>query len=203
MKSRSSINMLLKIASEPTGLSSKLPSAIPKELHGLYEKNGFLAFESALEVFPAGESRWSYPLEEWNDEQTWKSCYQDMAPQGLCFAQDLFGTQFLLCEEVYYFNPETAELSFGAKSVEAWAKQVLADYRVMTAQPLANAWQVQHGPLPERKRLVPIIPFVLGGPYEIDNLMAMDAVEAMHLRASLALQIRDLPDGAEVTYEVE
>jgi hypothetical protein len=43
---------------------------------------------------------------------------------------------------------------------------------------------------------------ILGGAFEIEDLVAIDAVEAMRVRANLALQIRDLPDGAEVIYKV-
>ena len=204
MKTNSAIDKLLEISSEPTSVRSLRDCIVPEGLTALYRKNGFFAFEASLEVFPFGESCRSYSFSEWNNKETWKGYYEDISPNGLCFGQDLFGTQFLVANnDVYSFDPETGEVTLTAGSIEAWAEQLLSDYQVMTGQPLAHEWQSENGTLPERSRLVPITPFVLGGAYEIDNLVAMDAVTGMRLRASLALQIRDLPDGADVVYEVK
>lgn len=203
MKTSSALNTLLEIASEPTSLRSLRDCILPCGLAALYQKNGFFAFESALEVFPVGESAKSYSISEWNHKDAWISSYGDLSPKGICFAQDLFGTQFLISDGIYSFDPETAETGDVAESIEAWVERILADYEMLTAQPIAHAWQAENGPLPKRSRLVPITPFVLGGSYDTSNLVAMDAVAAMRLRASLALQIRDLPDGTQVTYEVD
>jgi hypothetical protein len=51
-------------------------------------------------------------------------------------------------------------------------------------------------------RLMPQIPFVLGGRFSLSNLFALDAVRAMKTYANLALQIKDLPDGATVNFRV-
>jgi hypothetical protein len=47
--------------------------------------------------------------------------------------------------------------------------------------------------------LIPKIPFVLGGKYEVDNLYAGNIVDAMRFRASLARQISAIPDGTAIT----
>jgi hypothetical protein len=39
---------------------------------------------------------------------------------------------------------------------------------------------------------------VLGGGYEVANLYAHDATRGMQLRGELAVQLRDLPEGANV-----
>jgi hypothetical protein len=51
-------------------------------------------------------------------------------------------------------------------------------------------------------RLAPRIPFVLGGSFEVDNLHAINESIGMKLRSELAMQIRSLPDGAQVSYEI-
>jgi hypothetical protein len=79
---------------------------------------------------------------------------------------------------------------------------ILDDYEVLTGYPLAAEWQALNGRLPARQRLVPKVPFVAGGEFEIGNLYALDSVEGMCLRASLAVQIRDLPDGAKFRFTV-
>jgi hypothetical protein len=63
-------------------------------------------------------------------------------------------------------------------------------------------WQAAHGALAPRKRLMPKTPFVCGGSFALDNLVAMEAAEAMRYRGELALQIRDLPDGAQICFRV-
>lgn len=62
-----------------------------------------------------------------------------------------------------------------------------------------GSWQEANGPLPAGSRLVPKQPFVLGGPFERDNLYVGDAVEAMCFRGDMARQIAELPDGASLT----
>jgi hypothetical protein len=89
-----------------------------------------------------------------------------------------------------------------ASSLEDWADQLLADYEVLTGYPLARDWQQEHGPLPAGQRLVPKIPFVLGGDFATSNLYPLDAAQGMRVRAELALQLRDLPDGTTVRYRV-
>ena len=87
-------------------------------------------------------------------------------------------------------------------SLEGWAEEVLAEYEVLTGHPLAHEWQATSGKLPAGIRLLPKTPFVCGGEFELANLYALSDVEGMTFRASLANQIRDLPDGAEIQFKV-
>ena len=68
----------------------------------------------------------------------------------------------------------------------------------MTGFPLAHDWQQVNGALRSRKRLLPKIPFILGGQFESNNLVAVDSVEGMRYRGEIWRQIRDLPDGAQI-----
>jgi len=78
----------------------------------------------------------------------------------------------------------------------------LRDYELHTGQRLAHAWQSQNRPLKPGERLVPKMPFVTGGEYAIQNLAAIEASRGMRFRGDLAVQIRDLPDGAQIRYSV-
>ena len=49
---------------------------------------------------------------------------------------------------------------------------------------------------------MPKMPFVTGGEYAIQNLAAIEASRGMRFRGDLAVQIRDLPDGAQIRYSV-
>lgn len=76
------------------------------------------------------------------------------------------------------------------------------DYNRHTGYPFAHEWQSRYGVLAENTRLTPKIPFVLGGEFSIDNLYMLDSVKSMRLRADLALQLLNLPDGASVRYKI-
>lgn len=168
--------------------------------------NGLLAFESALELFADAESAdaHSHSLAEWNEPATWRSDYGDLITKDvLFFGQDVFGGQFALdSESIYSFDPETAEFEAIAGSLEQFAGLLLRDYEFLTGYPLAHEWQTTHGPLKPGERLIPKIPFVLGGEYELSNLYCGPILPAMKFRASLARQIRDLPDGTPISIQV-
>jgi hypothetical protein len=175
-----------------------------EELAALLTKvNGFYAFESALHVFPAGRAEHTMGLRRWNDDHLWRSGYEDLAEGYLFFAEDVFGCQFAIKNEtVFSFDPETGESVAIAETLEGWAAALLEDYEVNTGYPLAHDWQLRNGVLLDGLRLVPKRPFVLGGEFSVENLYALDSVKGMRLRAELAVQLRDLPEGATVNFTV-
>lgn len=126
-------------------------------------------------------------------------------PMVACFfAEDVFGGQFCIKDsKVYTFDPETGSLEYLADDIESWVQILLSDYEVLTGYPLAHQWQKQNGQLPAGKRLLPKLPFVLGGEFVLDNLYLADAVEGMRFRADIASQIKDLPDGAQIRFNLD
>lgn len=205
------IERLLSISSEALG--SK-PSAFPEILreyglgselfHMLEQKNGFYAFEYALHVFPLTSDR-ETGLEGWNAESLWRGGYADLAEGLLFFAEDILQDQFCLSNKqsgVHRFDSETGQTTFMAESVDAWAGVILSNYRKETGWPLAHEWQEKNGRLPLGKRLMPKTPFFLGGEYKIENLWAGNPLEGMRFKADLAMQTRNLPDGAKVKLKI-
>lgn len=169
----------------------------------LRERNGFFALEGAFHFFPFASVPISYGLPEWNDENLWRSEYGDLSSGCFFFAEDIFGGQFcVFSNAIFTFDPETGRRSFIANSLEGWAEALLADYDVLTGHRLAHEWQLKYRKLSSRERLVPKVPFVVGGKFDISNLVAIDAVKGMRARGNLARQIRDLPDGAQIRFEV-
>ncbi len=165
-------------------------------------RNGFWAYESSFLVRPYTRD---VPLGivEWNDKQLWKGKYAADLDHALFFAEDAFGCQHCIVDsKVSLFDPETAQFEELARSLEDWARIVVDDYEFRTGFPLAHAWQIQNDPLEPGTRLLPKVPFVLGGEFEINNLYVSDDVQGMVFRASIANQIRDLPEGAQVVLEV-
>ncbi len=165
-------------------------------------RNGFYAFEGALHVFPLVESSSEEDgpgLEAWNESGLWSDWYHGLVDGMFFFAEDAFGGQFAIRgDEVVSFDPESGEVVALARSLDGWAKELLSNYRELTGSPIAHSWQTINGPIPPGKRLLPKIPFVLGGQYDEKNLFAVDAVKGMRYRGELWEQLRDLPDGAQV-----
>ena len=206
--SKKNLAKLLQIGS-PTSLAihhpivcdaAVCPPALLSELNSFLSiSNGMIAFESALRLFGSTSEREDYPVLRWNESSLWRSGYKHLDPNGLFFAEDVFGGQFLLGEGgVSSVDPETAETKTIASTIEEWAGLILDDYDFYTGHSLAHYWQAQHGSLKGRQRLMPKIPFNLGGKFEIENLYAADCVKSMQFRADLALQLKGLPDGQKV-----
>lgn len=167
----------------------------------LRQKDGFYAFESALHFRPWRTSSNSVGIVEWNSEAGWRSEYGELAIGCLFFAEDLFAGQFCLKDgEVWQFDPETGDLKRLGTTLEDWARSVMQDYKFLTGQPLANEWQRLNGSLPFGARLVPKVPFVLGGEFSVSNLTLMDAERGMRVRGNLARQLHSLPDGAQIQF---
>lgn len=166
----------------------------------LGKRNGFYAFEGALHVFANTDTANELGVKSWNASSLWKHEYRDLMGEGVCFAEDVFGNQFLLRgDEIFVFDPETGRANSMAQDIDAWAELILGDFSFWTGHAVARAWQAVNGTISRGSRLVPVTPFVLGGEFVPENVRAMDAVAGMKYRASIALQIRDLPDGATVT----
>src|SRR4051812_41460516 len=114
---------LLNIASNalvarPADLSKLVIDADLRELaQMLRTKNGFYAFKGALHVFSDLATGQELGLLAWNSPDLWRQDYEGMADEGLFFAEDVFGTQFVLREgAVETFDPETGERSTMAES---------------------------------------------------------------------------------------
>lgn len=167
-------------------------------------KNGFYAFESALHFFPATNINQSIlDVNYWNSENLWVNKYSDSIRDYLFFAEDIFGGQFCIFNErIHTFDPETEETEEIATSFDDWAKCVLDEYNHLTGFELAHEWQLKNGCIPVVKRLLPKVPFVLGGKFTIDNLYLLDSVTGMKVRGDLAQQIKNSPDGTKVTFKI-
>jgi hypothetical protein len=169
----------------------------------LCKRNGFYALESALHVFPTYSSQQEISLDDWNEDTLWRKYYNGLADDCLFFAEDVLGCQFCIKkDQIYSFDPETGMLDYLADDIEGWAKVIISNYKTLTGYPLAYQWQKRNGILPAKKRLLPKIPFVVGGEFVLDNLYLADTVEGMRSRANFANQIKGLPDGAKIKFDV-
>lgn len=203
------IEQLLSIAGPSIGPPEADPTLGGTTVHNelaelLSARNGFVAFESALHVFPTGRAvQGEMTLEQWNAIDLWRKHYDHLDGGALFFAEDVFGGQFAIRNDaVELFDPETGEFTTLSTTIEGWAAALLDDPAVLTGYPLAHQWQMEHGRLTTQQRLVPKQPFVLGGEFSLQNLYVVDAAVGMRLRGDIARQLKDLPDGATVRFEV-
>ncbi|GAA0522425.1 hypothetical protein Ade02nite_81750 [Paractinoplanes deccanensis] len=151
----------------------------------LGRRNGFYVFDSALLVRPQGDAP-VLDVAAWNAPELWGAVYGDALDGVTFFAEDVFGGQFgLRGDEVVSFDPETGEVEHLAGSLEGWAAEIIEDPEVMTGHPIVREWQATHGPLKPGERLVPVVPFALGGEFAAGNLRALRDVEAMRFYGNL------------------
>ena len=62
----------------------------------LARKNGFFCFEAALRFFPSTTVESSWGILEWNSTNLWKADYRGIADKIFCFAEEIFGRQFVV-----------------------------------------------------------------------------------------------------------
>ena len=98
-----------------------------------------------------------------NTTSIWNRCFS--SPR-ICLVHNSAFFTIRVCT----FDPETAQLTEMAGSLEDWAQAILEEFDVQTGYPLGNEWQTQHQPLSPGTRLLPKTPFVVGGQFEVDNL---------------------------------
>jgi hypothetical protein len=193
------IDELLRAAGDALCEANAATERLPAGVHELLAaRNGFFAFVSALYVRPSGDVPGD--VVEWNRENGWRKAYGELATGLFFFAEDAFGNQFALDHDgrVVAFDAETAGLETLAETVSDWVRMLLDDWRSLTGYAVARDWQEANRPLKPGERLVPRKPFVIGGEYSLENLVAAVDHEAMTYRGQIATQIAHLPEGTEI-----
>ena len=167
----------------------------------LSKRNGFYAYESALLVLPAESCEGTLNVVEWNRFETWKSSYlyHDLT-KVICFGLNIFGDQFCFDSEGFgRLDAETAEIERLGDNLEEWAETIMAEPDYYLGWSIGREWQKRNGPLGSNMRLVPKIPFILGGKFEVDNLYCLDAMKSMQMRGEICTQLHEHPDGSTIT----
>lgn len=204
------IKKIIEISSE--ALSNDSPdrgafeglNGISKELAiNLFEllsiKNGFVAFESALQVFPTKKAKGVPGLFDWNAPEGWRIHYDTIQQPVLFFSQDLFACQFGISSSgIIHFNPESGKISKHSISLKEWAQKILTDYDFETGWSIGKKWQEINGVLLNEFRLLGKVPFVMGGNYDVSNMKAVKLNEAMDKLGKLYQQIKNIPDGTSI-----
>ncbi len=183
---------------EPNDLKELGPTLEP-----LYSRcNGGYLISKSLLIRPARTIGDVRGVMEWNQPELWKFCFEKIDLSNVVFfAENVIGEQFCVKKKkIYLFDPETGEFTLKAKNIEEWARLIFHQTKDNTLWPIAQRWEKENGEIPDGKRLVPYVPFIGGGEYEISNLFPAPDYERMRIGGQIATQIADLPAG---TTEVE
>lgn len=122
----------------------------------------------------------------------------------ITFGQDLFGNQFCFNvenDEVIFFNSETGEREILAPCFENWIDIISNQSEYYTGINTLKMWLINNQ-LSYDQRLYPIIPFIMGGEFTINNLFAIKFPEFIISYCNIARQVYDLPDGTPVKLNI-
>jgi len=116
---------------------------------------------------------------------------------GNLIIEDTQGLYWRLCpEDVYCEVVANSRQELDTLSAD---QEFLHDWYM---QSLVNQAKEKLGTLNEGYKYHLVIPSVLGGAYDISNIEKAPLVELIRLSGDIALQIKELPDGANVELKV-
>ena len=127
--------------------------------------------------------------------------YGDLFPNVLVFAEDIFGNQFAFLEnnKIGFINIETACIDDTFENFEYFISNFSSSPDYFSGFSIANKWIAKNGEIHPSQRLSPIKPFVIGGSYDLENLHLLEKESLFAYTSFLAKQIKDLPDGTNIT----
>jgi hypothetical protein len=163
----------------------------------LSEVNGFVIHEGVLHVRGACLTpEWHSLRVAWRGTKSICTLYPDVMPDDVPFAEDQVGDQFLLRHgTVIRLIAETGELEPMACGLEEFLVGVNAD-------PAGYLNVALHHKLQPGQLLQAFPPFCLRAPGASTSLRPIPAGEVILFHADLARQIRDIPDGGQITLRV-
>lgn len=178
---------------------------LPPGLRGaLASRNGCVAYRGVLHVRGAClDPPWHSLRSAIEGPGSILALYPDLPADGIPFAEDAFGDQFLLrAGRVWHLTGETGELAEVAPSLEDFFDGVLADLAGVLGYEPQQAAGLVGGELAAGTLISVYPPFVTDAGDAGRSFRAIDALEVRASLAAFAAQIRDLPDGATVQIRV-
>lgn len=160
--------------------------------------NGGLFFDQSLQFYSFTEERDYRNISVVNEAL--KREYKELFNGLVAFAQDVFGNQFAfntLENCVVLFNIETAEQKNVAQSFEDWLIILETDLDYFAGVSYARKWK-EHNELGLDQRILPEVPFVIGGEYNLENFDISTFPYYISYNAQLAKQIFNLKDGESI-----
>lgn len=179
---------------------------VPEPLRGaLTRRNGCIAYRGGFHVRGAcREPAWHSLREAWDGPMAFHELYEEVLDSDVPFAEDALGDQFLLRgEEVWHLWAETGEIERKALTLEAFMGEVFADATEALALEPVLAFLDAGQDLKPGQLLMAYPPFCVSQSDDGVTLTAISTQERREFLATIARQIHDLPDGAEVQFRIE
>jgi hypothetical protein len=180
----------------------KLPSDLAKLLKSV---NGFIQFGGALHVRGACQNlEWHSLRNAWESPDAFYRHYRTVKKSDVPFAQSALGDQyFIRGNDVYRLDTECDEIESLDLDLKTFLQEVQSDpIGVLSLGPLEDFWG-HGGELKPGQLLSVMPPFVLAQPDTKYSYRPISALDRLRFLADFAKQIRDLPDGATISFKVE
>lgn len=144
-------------------------------------------------------------LVTWNNPHDWKAAFAGFDLAGyIFFADDAFGNQFGFRHDdvdgsVWRFDIQMGEFTEIAPSVAAFLDEVVVtDGSWLLGADLLESFRESGAALQTGQHLSLIMPGLLGGSMEPENLRPIDPATNLYLAGQVVTQIKPLPPGTEV-----
>jgi hypothetical protein len=189
----------------PAADDAKTVAKLPRELANLLKQlNGFIQFGGGLHVRGACRAPdWHSLRNAWDTDDALHRLYPDVRKNDVPFAEDCLGDQFLIRDGmVWKLAAETGELESLDIDLLGFLERAQADpVEYLGLEPLLE-FQQGGGTLEPGQLLSAFPPYCAKQSADGVSLRAISALERRRFLADLAEQIRELPDGATIEFEI-
>jgi hypothetical protein len=183
-------------------LLARLPADLAELLR---EENGFIDFHGGLHVRGiCREPAWHSLANAWDGPAAFHCLYPEVRPDDIPFAEDCLGDQFLLREgSVWQLSAETGEMASMKIGLGDFFHSTEADpVEFLSLYPLLQ-FREEGGTLAPGELLSVVPPFCTTASANGVSLKAIPTHDRRNFLATLAAQIRDLPDGGSIEFRIE
>ena len=180
----------------------KLPSDLAKLLTSI---NGFVQSSGALHLRGVcKQPEWHSLRHAWESTDAFHRHYRSVKHSDIPFAQSALGDQYFLREEVVYrLDTECDEFEPLDMDLRSLLEEVQGDpIGILNLHPLEEFWS-NGGELQPGQLLSVMPPFVVAQQDTKYSYRAIDALDRLRFLADFAKQIRDLPDGATISFKID
>jgi hypothetical protein len=169
----------------------------------LRDNNGGYFYTNSLLLFGFSEKQEQFNILHMND--LYKKYYANLVDGLYFFGQDIFGNGFAFeNESIVFFNMESGQKDVLASSFIEWLEVLYNDLDYYTGESLVSELNNdERKELTINKRLSPKYPFILGGEYDINNLVLKNYIENISYNSSIAKQVYGLPAGSKIEIKIE
>lgn len=179
---------------------------LPSDLASLLKLvNGFIQFGGAIHIRGVSKlPEWHSIRHAWESTDAFHRHYRSVKKTDIPFAQSALGDQYFIRNDVVHqLDAECDEIESLDIDLKTFLEEVQSDPNgVLNLEPLEEFWG--HGGLLEPGQLLSVMPpFVLAQADTKYSYRAISALDRLRFLADFAKQIRDLPDGAAISFKVD